>query len=89
MTDNGCIGLGADLTRQLNGRAAAMARKLDLEGAADARNSRETAEVTLSRAMMSKLRISHAFVNFYSFVLCLFCQNKFRADIKYSKMKNH
>ena len=54
VSDDGCVGLGTARTRQLNGRAAAArARKIDPEGAADARNSRETVEVTLSSAMMT------------------------------------
>ena len=64
------VSCGCGLTRQLNGRAATVARgrKTDVEGAADARNSRETAEVMLRRAML----VSHLFPKFLFAVESLF-----------------
>ena len=63
------VSCGCGLTRQLNGRAAAArARRTEVEEAADARNSRETAEVMLRRAML----VSHLFPKFLFAVESLF-----------------
>ena len=72
------VGCGCGLTRQLNGRAAAAvarARKTDVEGAADARNSRETAEVMLKRAIV----VSHLFPK----LSCLLCVCFARLEIDF------
>ena len=73
---------GCGLTRQLNGRAAAAvarARKTDVEGAADARNSRETAEVMLRRAML----VSHLFPEIiFSYASMRVCFGRLEIDFQ-------